>query len=214
MGTLFHRQGELCRRRGDAAAAMEPLLQARDRFEALGNALEIARTLTTRGLADADLGHTAGAAAAYREALAWLRTAKGSDRLEVFIRLSFAQLHVDEGRFLEAEAEIRRAERLAVTNNLIRRLVQLYTLLGNLRARQGDDTGFVFFEQALQLARMIDRRPMIEARVYHEYGMFKLLMHQPEDGRAYLRRAREIFESIGLDAEVERVVADLRRASA
>ncbi len=214
IGTLFHRQGELLRRRGDPAAALEPLTRARERFESLGDAIEVARTLTTRGLADADLRHAPNAAAAYREALAWVRTAKGNDSLEVFIRLSFAQLHVDEGRFLEAEEQIRRAERLAVANNLLRRLVQLYTLLGNLRARQGDDSGFVFFEQALQLARMLERRPMIEARVYHEYGMFKLLMHQPEDAKAYLRRAREMFESVGLDAEAERVVADLRRASA
>ncbi|MFI5231147.1 MAG: hypothetical protein ACHQSE_01420 [Gemmatimonadales bacterium] len=174
----------------------------------------MARVLTTQGLVYADLALHARAEATYVEALAWVQVAKGNDALEAFIRYNHAKLHVDDGRFHEAEAEIRRAERLAVKHNQLRRLVQLYTLLGKLRGRQNDDAGFVFFEQALQLARMINRRPAIEAQVYHEYGVFAMSMRQTEDGRAYLRRAREIFEGLGLQAEAERVVVDMRRSSA
>jgi tetratricopeptide (TPR) repeat protein len=214
LADVSHHQGEAARRRGDFTAASAGLERARQKFEEMGNAHEMARVLTTYGLLYADMELPARAEAAYHEALAWVRLAKGNDALEVFIRLNHAKLHVAANRFHEAEAEIRRAERLAVKNNYLRRLVQLYTLLGHLRARQGDDTGFVFFEQALLFARMLDRRPIIEAEVYHEYGVFMMQMHQSEDGRAYLRRAREIFESLGHQADAERVIVDMRRSSA
>lgn len=211
---VSHHQAEAARRRGDFTAATTALERARRKFEDLGNALEMARVLTTQGLVFAGLSLPARAEATYVEALAWVQVAKGDDALEAFIRYNQAKLLVNGSRFHEAEAEIRRAERLAVRHNQLRRLVQLYTLLGNLRGRQGDDAGFVFFEQALQLARMINRRPAVEAQVYHEYGLFAMGMRQTEDGRAYLRRAREIFESLGLQAEAERVVVDMRRSSA
>ncbi len=214
LADVSHHQGEAARRRRDFTPATAALDRARRTFEEMGNANEMARVLTTYGLLYADMEMPARAEATYHEALAWVRLAKGNDPLEAFIRLNHAKLHVAADRFHEAEAEIRRAERLAVKNNLLRRLVQLYTLLGNLRARQGDDTGFVFFEQALLFARMLDRRPIIEAQVYHEYGVFMMQMHQTEDGRAYLRRAREIFESIGHQAEADRVIVDMRRSSA
>ena len=211
---VSHHQAEAARRRGDFSEAATALERARKRFEELGNALEMARVLTTQGLVYADLVLPARAEATYVEALAWVQVAKGNDPLEVFIRYNRAKLHVRGGRFHEAEAEIRRAERLAVKHNQLRRLVQLYTLLGTLRGQQNDDAGFVFFEQALQLARMINRRPAIEAQVYHEYGLFAIRMRQTEDGRAYMRRAREIFESLGLQAEADRVIVDMRRSSA
>jgi tetratricopeptide (TPR) repeat protein len=211
---VSHHQAEAARRRGAFTEAATALERARKKFEELRNPLEMARVLTTQGLVYADLVLPARAEAMYVEALAWVQVAKGNDALEAFIRYNHAKLHVAGGRFHEAEAEIRRAERLAVKHNQLRRLVQLYTLLGKLRGREGDDAGFVFFEQALQLARMINRRPAIEAQVYHEYGLFAVSMRQTEDGRAYLRRAREIFEGLGLQAEAERVVVDMRRSSA
>src|SRR5206468_11211288 len=48
-----------------------------------------------------------------------------------------------------------------------------YTLMGKLRGQQLDDTGFVFFEQAIELSRALERSPAISARVYVEYGLFK-----------------------------------------
>ena len=209
-----HHQAEAARRRGAFTEATTALERARRKFEELGNALEMARVLTTQALVYADLALPVQAEATYVEALAWVQVAKGNDALEVFIRYNQARLLVESGRFHEAESEIRRAERLAVKHNQLRRLVQLYTLLGTLRGRQRDDAGFVFFEQALQLARMINRRPAIEAQVYHEYGVFAMAMRQTEDGRAYMRRAREMFESLGLQAEADRVVMDMRRSSA
>ncbi len=129
---------------------------------------------------------------------------------------------VAAGRALEAEEEMRRAEQVAIGANLAHRLVQIYALLGKLRGRQNDETGFVFFEQAIELCRTLGRPPVEEARVYHEYGLFRGRFGGAggaggagrDEARAYLERAREIFQSLGVEAEVERVRAELRELSA
>src|SRR5256885_8967531 len=110
----------------------------------------MARVLNTRGQLDVQLGRQQEAAAAYREALAWLQRAPREPSLESGIRLNLAQLQLEAGRFLEAEEELRRAEQLAIGENLMRRLGQIYTVLGALRGRQLDETRFVFFEQAVR----------------------------------------------------------------
>jgi tetratricopeptide (TPR) repeat protein len=211
---LRHGLGELARRSGDFKTAGEALRQARDRFETLGDAHEMARVLLTQGLLESDLGLFARAASAYREALAWTHRTTPDAGLEVFIRLNVARLHLGQKRFLEAEQEIRRAEQLAIAGNLIRRLVQIYSLLGTLRGLQGDENGFVFFEQAIQFARMLDLFPVVEAQAYHEYGHFKLLLNRPEESKSYLERAQELFELAGSSAELERVKAELQLISA
>jgi tetratricopeptide (TPR) repeat protein len=211
---LHHGVGELARRSNDLKLADESLREARDCFEQLGDAHEMARVLLTQGLLHADLGLASRAASDYREALAWTHRTAPDAGLEVFIRLNFARLHVEERHFLEAEQEMRRAEQLAITANLIRRLVQIYTLLGKMRGLQRDEDGFVFFEQAIQFARMLDVFPVVEARAYYEYGHFKLLLNQPEEARGCLERARELFELAGASAELDRVKDELHRASA
>jgi tetratricopeptide (TPR) repeat protein len=214
MAQLHHGTGELARRQGELTMAGGALLQARERFEALGDAHEMARVLLTQGLLESDLGLAARAASSYREALAWTHRTTPDTGLEVFIRLNFARLHVDERNFLDAEQEIRRAEQLAIAGNLTRRLVQIYTLFGRLRGLQGDEHGFVFFEQAIHFARMLDLLPVVEAQVYHSYGMFKLQLNQVEQSRGYLERARELFELGGASAELDRVKAELSSLSA
>jgi tetratricopeptide (TPR) repeat protein len=206
---LHHRSGELARRRGQFDAANSALQRARELFEKLGDARQMACTLITHGLLHADRPSPERAAGAYREALAWARKSEPCDDLEVFIRMNSAKLHLSAGRLLEAEEELRRAEAVAIRNNFILRLSELYVLLGRLRGEQGDDGGFVFLEQALQLARMLERSSLLEARVYAEYGAFKVRVRQPEDAQAYLRRAKELFASIGATVELERVTAEL-----
>jgi hypothetical protein len=74
--------------------------------------------------------------------------------------------------------------------------------------------GFVFFEQAIQLARLLEGSPVAEAQAYHEYGMFKLLPREREQSLGYLERARELFELVGASAELKRVKAEIRSISA
>jgi tetratricopeptide (TPR) repeat protein len=204
----------LARKQGDLASAGDLLRRARDRFESAGSTDELARVLNEQGLLEAQQGRPGAAAAAYREALAWSQRAARDPRLELSIRLNLAELDLDAGNLLDAEAELRRAEQVAIGGNAMLSLVQVYTLMGRLRGVQEDETGFVFFEQAIELARVLEPSPTTEAQVYHAYGLFRSRLGQQDEARAYLERAREIFDSSGETVERERVDAELRALSA
>src|SRR2546422_7723813 len=73
--------------------------------------------------------------------------------------------------------------------------------MGRLRGRQQDETGFVFFEQAIELCKTVERAAATEGEVYLEYGLFRERLGQREEARAYLERAREIFDSVGRSEE-------------
>lgn len=212
LGQIEHRLGLLDRREGDLAAAAEHLRRARESFEGLeaaGTARDMARVLDAQGELDAALGRPGPAAGAFREALAWVRRDQHDPALDVSIRLHLAELLLETGRWLEAEEEMRSAEQLAITSNQPRGLVRIYTALGTLRGRQGDETGFVFFEQAIALCRAFEGPAVDEARVLHAYGLFRQVSGSPDEARAHLERARDIFRSLGVDVEVERVEAAL-----
>lgn len=213
-GQLHHRLATLARRTGDLAPAGEHLRQARECLEPLGEASAMARVLNTQGQVDAGLGREAAAVAAYREALAWAHRGERDAGLEAIIRLNLAELHLAAGRLLEAEEEARRAEQVAIAHGLTRRLVQSYLLMGRMRGRQRDETGFVFFEQALQLCQTLERSPALAAQVYQDYGLFRTALGSRDEARAYLERAREIFESLGETLEVEKVREELQQISA
>jgi tetratricopeptide (TPR) repeat protein len=214
IGRLERRLGALARQQGDLSGAGEHLRRARESFEAAEAASEMAATLNTQGRLDAQLGRDAAAVAAYREAFAWAQRADRDPALELSIRLNLAELHLGMDRLLEAEEELRRAEQAAIDGNLTARLIDVYTLMGRLRGQQQDETGFVFFEQAIELARAAERSAAHEAQVYFEYGVFKRGLGQQEEARAYLERAREIFQSLGEAVRRERVEAELERVSA
>ena len=214
MGRLERSLAMLARKQGDLTTADVHLRRARALVESVGAADAMAQVLNGQGQLDAQLGRHSAAYATYREALAWAQRGPRDAGLEVSIRLNLAELQLETGRFLEAEAELRRAEQVAIAENLTSPLVQIYTLMGKLRGQQLDDTGFVFFEQAIELSRALERSPAISARVYVEYGLFKNQLGQHEEARGYLERAREIFESLGEAPDVERVASELQRMSA
>ena len=211
IGRLEHHLGVLARLQGDLAGAGEHLRRARECFESTDATEEIAGVLNMQGLLEGQLEHEAAAMAAYREALAWTQRAPRDAGLEVSIRLNLAELHLEAGRFLDGEEEMRRAEQVAIAGNLTSRLVQIYMLMGRLRGRQLDETGFVFFEQAVELSRTLEPSPAAEAQVYLEYGLFRERLGQREEARAYLERAREIFGTVGDAVDRRRVEAELEK---
>ena len=211
---LQHQLAVLALRLRDHAGAQEHLVRARTQFEQLGDAVQMARVLNTEGRLEADLGRQGRAANAYREALAWAQRSSGDPGLEIRIRSDIAHLSLRAERPFEAENELRRAEQLAIARNLPAHLIEIYALMGRIRGIQGDETGFVFFEQALELCRTLDRSPVLEGRVYHEYGVFRSQLGQREEARVYLDRAREFYESAGGGPELEEVKAALQRISA
>ncbi len=214
LGRLERQLGVLARRQGDLGAAGEHLRKAREWLEGAAAAEEMARVLSAQGHLEAQLRRHAAASAAYREALAWVQREPRDPGLELSIRLSLAELQLETGRLLEAEEEMRRAEQLAIASNLTSRLVQVYTLMGKLRGRQQDETGFVFFEQAIDLCHMLERSPAAEAQVYLEYGLFQDRLHHREEARAYLERARELFGTVGEMVARERAEEALQKLSA
>ena len=214
LGRLERQLSVLARRQGDLATADNHLRRAREWVEGSGLAEEMARVLSAQGQLEAQVGRRSAAGAAYREALAWARRAPRDLGLELGIRLGLAELLLEDSRLLEAEEEMRRAEQVAIAGNFTRGLVQVYTLMGKLRGRQQDETGFVFYEQAIELCRTLNRPSTAEAQVYLEYGLFRERVGQLEEARAYLERAREIFASAGEVGERERAEAELQKMSA
>ena len=189
---MLHAQGDLARRTGELQQATDRLRLAHERFEPFMDGHDMARVLTTEAMVLADLGEPLRAANAYREALAWTLRGTREAETEVFIRINFARLHVDTGSFIEAEEEMRKAEGVALESTLMRQLVQIYAMLGKLRGRQLDPAGFVFFEQAIDLARMLGRLPGVEAELYQEYAAFKYAVGEREEADACLERAQKI----------------------
>lgn len=205
---------ELSRRQGDLHAAGERLHRSRTIIERLGLAPEMARTLDAQGRLELALGRTAAALASFREALAWVRRGGRDPRLECTIRIHLAEFFLEMDRVSEGEEELRHAERLAIDNDLGRRLVEIYTRLGTLRGTQGAETGFVFFEQALALCRLLDPAPAFEGRVYRRYGLFKAALGRTEEARGWLERARELLATSGGGASLEEIDAELDRIPA
>jgi tetratricopeptide (TPR) repeat protein len=214
MGSIEHQMARLALREGDLPAAEEYLARCSIRFERLGDATEIAKALNTKGLVETALSRHARAGNNYREALAWLRKADPNPSIEISIRLNLAEMYLRSNRILEAVEESRRAEALAIAENLPRRLIEIYSMLGRLSGHQNDETGFVFFEAAIELCRTMDCPPALEGQVYFDYGLFRGRLGQRDEARAYLERAREIYESVGGASELVSVRDELQKISA
>ena len=175
----------------------------------------LARALSLQAVLSAGVGDTRDAITVLpRGAREGRPRPNPTPRLEVSIRINYARVLLETGSYLETEEELRRAEQVAIANNLIHELVQIYSLLGSAHGRQGDEVGFVFFEQAIELMAMLDHSPLEEAQVCYEYGVFENRVLRPDESRAYLERARSIFESMGASGGLERVEAELQRVSA
>jgi hypothetical protein len=87
----------------------------------------------------------------------------------------------------------------------------VYVIMGRLRGRQGDENGFVFFEQAIELCRSGEPARRLEADVYREYATFRTTMGDRHEARAYLERARDLLEPFGDDVALDRINQDLRQ---
>src|SRR5690348_17581695 len=57
----------------------------------------------------------------------------------------------------------------------------------------------------------LERSPALEAEVCYEYGVFKHHLGQRDEARAYLERARELYEAVGGAATLERVRVELEQ---
>ena len=196
--------------RGAPDTAAGHATAALDSFDASRDASGVVRALLSRGLIEVARGKQAHGLASYNDALARLPASDVDGVLELDVRLRLAELFLELGRLRDAEDEARRAEDIAVNNEQEGALARVYVLLGRLRERQGDESGFVFFEQAIQLCRSGEPARRLEADVYRAYARFRATMGDRDEARAYLERARDLLEPFGDDAASQRTDADLR----
>ncbi|HKV75936.1 MAG TPA: tetratricopeptide repeat protein [Gemmatimonadales bacterium] len=200
---------EVARRRKMEEVAMQRLDQARRAFTELRDSEGLARALLCQGRLSAGREKNSEALASLQEALACLRDAPGRQALEIEVRLEIGRIYLAEGRLLDVEHEVRRAEELAIAHNLTRALASLYLLLGEVRQRQGDDSGFVFFENAIALCRGAEPARDLEGAAYLAYARFRRALGDADEARACLERGREILESLGDSGAVARAGAEM-----
>ncbi len=211
-GQAFLGLAEVARRRGRHAEAADRLRSARAIFEEEGDNEWLARTLGALGRLEGETERHEDALRTLREALARVHAVPGHPGVEMNIRLTICRLYLDWGRFADAEDEIRRAEDTAIALNATRFLARLYVVMGRVLGRQGDETGFVFFEKAVELCRGHEPDARLEAEVYREYARFRGETGEPAEARAYLERAREILDAAGDQAGVMEVQEEIDRA--
>lgn len=213
-GTIEFELGALAWRLGDAGAARERLQRARDVLEPIGADADLARLACMLGQIESASGNHRAAIAAGREALAWaLHPAVGA-QVTAETCLAVAAFFASAGQLLDAEGELRRAESIAIEHNFSELLVRVYIALGDLATTQGDETGFVFFEQAAELCHAIAPISSLEGRVYESYGNFRLRFGQREEAHAHLERARQIFDAVHDVASLTRLGRELASLSA
>ena len=208
-GWLLLRLGDLARERDDIRAATALLDRAREYMRAGADAAGMAQTLSAQGQVHIAQGHHATALGCYREALVWARQGPEPANLEIDIRIRLSELALESGRWLEAEADLRQAEQAALAHGLTRSLVEIYTLLGRLSGREGEETGFVFFEQALELRAVLELDALVEADVCLAYSQFHSALGNVDASRAYLERAGEMYRARGQASGAERVHREL-----
>ncbi len=214
-GNLLLGSGEVARRRAQLETAADRITRARQLFERLSDGEGIVRSLNAWGLLEKDRTHNDEALASFRDGLARLHELGDHPRLEMAIRLNLCELYVDWNRLPDAEDEVRKAEEAAIANNYTRHLAQLYVIMGRVRGLQNDETGFVFFEKAIELAQGAEPAPRQEAEIYRAYAQFRNRLGDRDEATAYLERARELLESVGDGtrlAKVDEELSELQRA--
>ncbi len=195
----------LARKSGELDEAESFLARARELITAAGDETGMLFWYNSEGLLLLEREDAVGAERLYREALE-----RSQDPFwEMTMRINLGEALVHQGRLFEAEEEARRAEEIAILNRFIADLVDVYDLLGFIARTRCDEEGFVFYEQALKVCQERSLPQVQEAKIYHGYGRLHQACGRIEEAAAYLERAREIYASLGLAAELGRVVEDL-----
>lgn len=195
---------------GDLAHAEAELALARKTIEAAGAGPAMLFWYNNQGLLAQGRENPAAAEKVYREGLQHSQTPFWEMRL----RINLGQSLVSQGRLFEAAEQARRAEDLTILYRTISFLVDVYLLLGAIAREQKDEDGFVFYEQALGVAREQNLPPIKVSGVYHQYGLFLLACCRDAEGLTHLEHARELYHELQLPVETAKVEADLLAAGA
>jgi len=201
-------------RQGFKDEALERLAVAITTAESLDAPAEMALLLKTRGEVQASTGAAEEALASLRESGAWLRRAPDDPALRTDLHLALADAFELARNPVEAERELRSAEQVAIEGRLTDRLVDVYLALGRLSGTRRDETGFVFFEQAIELAHIMGWNLALEGHVFEEYGRFRHQLGSRDEAQAHFERAARSFEASGDSAAAERLRTETASATA
>jgi len=130
----------------------------------------------------------------------------------VTVSANLADVLLHRGRELEAGEVVRQAEAIAIRAGVVRRLPELYTLLGRVAATRGNPEAFVFFERALEVTRDREMPSFERAQVLEAYAAHELQKGERESAGALLEAAGRIYEELGDGVGVSRVL-ELRSAA-
>lgn len=148
------------------------------------------------------------AVAQYRVALAVALRGSRDARLALRVRTALARCLIALDRLADAEDEVRLAEEQAVVHDRPRELALLYIMLGEIRGRQQDEAGFVFFEQAIALARDVAPTPRVKVEACLAYARFRAWFDERDEAMLYVGRARELLQLLGDESAVARLDAE------
>jgi len=213
-GRLHLGLAEVARTRDDLDEAEQRVRLAETMLTDQADTGGMVAVLSARGRLESARGRYSESLARHREALAFARLDGRDARLELPVHLDICRLFMETDRLPDAEDEARRAEQMAVVHNETNELARIYVLMGGIRRLQRDESGFVFFEKAIELSQGGEPTPHLEADAYFDYAVFRESFGEHDEARAYLERSREILETLGDRPALARIDEMLRRLPA
>ncbi|MDB4950418.1 MAG: hypothetical protein JWM27_3067 [Gemmatimonadetes bacterium] len=124
--------------------------------------------------------------------------------LRAVIATDLAGLVLGQGHVTTAEEWAREAEEHAIRSQSPYSMGHMYLGRGNIARERGDVDGFTFYEKALEIARE-KGYSSLEGETLLEYALLRSHNGGAEEARAYLERAREIFQESGSVQHLRRV---------
>ena len=139
-----------------------------------------------------------------------LDAAEDSDA-RVTIGVNLADVLLAQGAVMQAGDHARQAEGLALKAGVVRRLPEVYRILGRIALARGHEDAFVFHDRALELIRERSLPRVERALVLEAYGELDHARGELESGIARLEQAIRIFEELGYASARTRATQLLRR---
>jgi tetratricopeptide (TPR) repeat protein len=202
---LYSNLAVVARRRGDLDASAAWLDRAEAVARELGDPHGVLPVENGRAMLLVARGRLDEAEAAYRRSL----EGQGSPSLRGSVLVNLAECLLLKGSLREAEAAGRELERTAVVHRLAPLLPYVYRGLGAIARARGDDEGFVFYEQVLDLCRDGGYPPIELAVTQHDYALLETGHGRLESAAARLEEALSTYRRLGTRPETERAEADL-----
>jgi tetratricopeptide (TPR) repeat protein len=194
----------VARKRGDLAESRTWLQLARDTASSMGDSPDNVYLRNAAGLlavADGDLN---GAESMYRAGIA--EASEPTERATLLVNL--AECLLEQSRTAEAAALCREVEKVVMAQRLVGFLPYVYRTMGGIARARGDEEGFIFFEQAIELCEQPGVAAHELALTLHEYGSFEVAVGRTEAAAVRLEIAESLYRRLGMDSRAAEVAAE------